>query len=294
MFRFLWLFSLASLILATALPALAQEPRKYQLTENLTLWVLVDSVMDTDLGDIFPGQEKIFSQHVPSGLAPSAILAFLLQSPEATVLIDAGQGNGAVEKSLMKTGLAPEDVTMVLLTHLHGDHLGGLMAEGRRAFPRAQVRLAREESDFWLSPDNEAEFPERKANFELVRKILPAYGDAVRPFEFGSEVAPGLVTMPAKGHTPGHTAYLLDTGKDKILFWGDLVHAAALQFPRPDLSPRYDHDPSAAAATRLEFMETTAREGLIVAGAHLPFPGLIRVTAVPGDEAPAFAFTPWE
>ena len=290
MLRFLCLFILSLLILSSSLPALAQEPHKYQLTEHITLWVLADSVSEADLKDIFPGQDKIFSEHVPSGLAPSAILAFLLQSPEATVLIDAGRGNGAVEKALAKTGLAPEDITMVLLTHLHGDHLGGLMTDGRRTFPRAQVRLAREENDFWLSEANGAKFPALQANFELARQILPAYGDAVRTFEFGTEVAPGLVSVPAKGHTPGHTAYLLDTGQEKILFWGDLINAAALQFPRPDLSPRYDLDPSAAAATRLEFLEMTAREGLIVAGAHLPFPGLGKVTTTP----PSFAFTPWE
>jgi len=294
MFRFSCLFSLSLLILATSFPALAQEPRKYQLTELLTLWVLIDSVRDTDLGDVFPGQKKIFSQYVPTGQAPSAILAFLLQSPEATILIDAGRGNGEVGKSLKKTGLAPEDITMVILTHLHGDHVGGLMADGHRAFPQARIRLSREENDFWLSAANMEKFPERKENFELVHQILPAYGDAVSSFEFGSEVAPGLVAVPAVGHTPGHTAYLLDTGKEKILFWGDLVHAAALQFPRPDLSPRYDHDPSASAATRLEFMKMTAQEGLIVAGAHLPFPGLVRIIAVPGGKAPAFAFTPWE
>jgi len=291
MFRLAWLLLLLPpfLGLATAHPASAQESRRYQLTERLTLWVLVDSLRDSDLGDVFPGQDKVFSQIVPSGRAPSAILAFLLQGPDSAVLIDAGLGTGAIEKALAGTGLAPEDITLVLLTHLHGDHVGGLMVDGRRTFPRARIRLAREERDFWLSEANLAAFPERRANFELVRQILPAYGDAVSTFEFGAEVAPNLTALAAKGHTPGHTAYLLDTGREKMLFWGDLVHAAALQFPRPDMSPRYDHDPSAAAATRLEFLERTSKEGLVVAGAHLPFPGLGRVNKADG---PSFVFTP--
>jgi glyoxylase-like metal-dependent hydrolase (beta-lactamase superfamily II) len=289
MVRFSLLF--LALFMTSISPASAQEHRRYQLTERLTLWVLAESLRDSDLRDVFPGQEEAISREVPSGLAPSAILAFLLQSPETAILIDAGMGTGTLEKDLAATGLAPEDISLVLMTHLHGDHLGGLMAQGRPAFPKAQVRLAREEHDFWMSEANLAKFPERRANFELARQILPAYGAAVKTFEFGTEVAPGLTAMAAVGHTPGHTVYLLETGKEKILFWGDLVHAAALQFPRPDVSPRYDHDPETAAATRLEFLELTSREGLIVAGAHLPFPGLGRVTARSGDK-PSFTFTP--
>jgi glyoxylase-like metal-dependent hydrolase (beta-lactamase superfamily II) len=284
---FLVLFSMS----AVAVPVLAQEHHKYQLSDQLTLWVLVDSLADSNLGDVFPGQEEIFKQYSPSGLAPSSTLAFLLKSPEAAILIDAGHETGAIKKALAGIGLVPEDVFLVLLTHLHGDHLGGLMTDGRRTFPKAQVRLAREENDFWLDEANLAKFPARKSNFDLARKILPAYGEAVQPFEFGAEVAPGLTAVAAPGHTPGHAAYLLETGK--ILFWGDLIHAAELQFPRPDLSPRYDLDPVAAAKTRLEFLERADREGLVAAGAHLPFPGLIRVKAVLGD-TPSFVFTPWE
>jgi glyoxylase-like metal-dependent hydrolase (beta-lactamase superfamily II) len=286
---FLMLFSMSVI----AVPALAQEHQKYQLSDQLTLWVLVDSLTDCNLGDVFPGQEEIFKQYVPSGLAPSSTLAFLLKSPEATILIDAGHETGAIKKALTGIGLVPEDVSLVLLTHLHGDHLGGLMTDGRRTFPKAQVSLAREENDFWLEEANLAKFPARKSNFDLARKILPAYGTAVRPFEFGAEIAPGLTAVAAQGHTPGHTAFLLAAGPEKILFGGDLIHAADLQSSRPDLSPRYDLDPAASATTRLEFMELADREGLIVAGAHLPFPGLVRVKAVPG-ERPSFVFTPWE
>ncbi|MDR2724881.1 MAG: MBL fold metallo-hydrolase [Candidatus Adiutrix sp.] len=287
--RFLLMF----LILLSAGPALAQEHRRYQLADQLILWVLADSRRDSNLGDVFPGREEIFSRYVPSGQAPAAILAFLLRSPEATILIDAGLGSGTLAKSLAEAGVVPGDISLVLLTHLHGDHLGGLMTDDRLTFPNARIRLAGEENDFWLDEASLAKFPDRRANFDLARKILPAYGAKVQPFEFGTEVAPGLTAVAALGHTPGHTAYLLSTGKEKILFWGDLIHAAALQFPRPDLSPRYDLDPEAAAATRLEFLDLVAREGWIVAGAHLPFPGLGRVTAVPG-ESPSFAFTPLE
>lgn len=281
----LCLFSMS----AATVPALAQEHHKYQLSPELTLWVLVDSRRDMNLEDVFPGREGIFKQYVPSGSAPSSILAFLLKSPEATVLIDAGLGGGTLEKALAGTGLAPEDISLILLTHLHGDHIGGLMAEGRPAFPKAKIRLAREERDFWLSEAGLAKFPDRQANFELARRTLAAYGDAVETFEFGAEVAPGLTSVAALGHTPGHTVYLLDAKPEKVLFWGDLIHAAALQFPRPDLSPRYDFDPEAAAKTRLEFLERVDREGLVVAGAHLPLPGLGRVKAGP---TPSFIFTP--
>jgi len=286
---FLCLFSMS----AAALPALAQEHRKYQLSPQQTLWVLVDSLRDMNLGDVFPGQEETFKQYVPSGSAPASILAFLLKTPEAAVLIDTGLGGGSLEKALAGTGVAPEDISLVLLTHMHGDHIGGLLAEGRPAFPKAKIRLAREERDFWLDEANPAKFPGLAANFDLARRALSAYGAEVVTFEFGEEVAPGLTAVAALGHTPGHTAYMLVSKPYRVLFWGDLVHAAALQFPRPDLSPRYDLDPVAAAKTRLEFLERAAREGLVVAGDHLPFPGVGLVKAGPG-EAPSFAFTPWK
>jgi glyoxylase-like metal-dependent hydrolase (beta-lactamase superfamily II) len=168
------------------------------------------------------------------------------------------------------------------------------MADGRKVFPNAQIRLSSEEHAFWLDKDNLVKFPERQANFDLAGKTLTVYGSAVSVFEFGSELVPGLTTVDARGHTAGHTAYLLDIGEEKIFFWGDLIHAAALQFPRPDLSPRYDMNPVAAAETRLKFLEQVTRDGLIVAGAHLPFPGLGRVTAAPTDKTPSFVFTPWE
>jgi len=277
------------LVLFSAGPALAQEHYKYQLGEQFTLWVLADSRRDFTLGDIFPGQEEVFSRYVPSGRAPASILGFLLRSPEATVLIDTGMGSGTLGQALAETGVAPEDISLVLLTHLHGDHLGGLVTDGRQTFPKAQVRLAKEENDFWLDEASPVKFPDRKANFDLARQVLAAYGEKVQPFEFGAEVTPGLTAVAATGHTPGHAVYLLSSGKEKILFWGDVLHAAALQFPRPDLSPVYDFDPAAAAATRLEVLTLAAKEGLIVAGAHLPFPGLGRVTAGP---PPSFTFTP--
>jgi glyoxylase-like metal-dependent hydrolase (beta-lactamase superfamily II) len=280
------------MVLASAGPAAAQENnRMFKLTDQLTLWVLVDSLRDMDLGDVFPGQDEVFKKYAPSGSTPSPILAFLLRSPEGAVLIDAGLGGGAVEKVLKEIGVAPEEISLVLLTHLHGDHLGGLMVDGRLIFPKAQIRLSREEHDFWLDEANVAEYPDRRGNFDLARQILPAYGDRVKPFEFGEKIALGLTALAALGHTPGHTVYFLEA--EQMLFWGDLIHAAALQFTRPDISPRYDLDPEAAAATRLEFLELSVKDGLVVAGAHLPFPGLGRVTAAPG-EASAFVFTPLE
>jgi len=293
MIRWRLMFLMLCSMSAAAVPSLAQESRQHQISEQTTLWVLADSLRDSNLGDVFPGREEIFKQYVPSGSAPSSILAFLLKSQEAVVLIDAGLGGGNLEKALAGTGFAPEDISLILLTHLHGDHIGGLMADGRPVFSKAKIRLARLERDFWLNEANLAKFPDRQANFELARRNLNAYGPAVETFEFGAEVAPGLTALAALGHTPGHTAYLLTAGPEKILFWGDLIHAAGLQFPRPDLSPRYDLDLAVAAKTRLEFLERVDREGLIAAGAHLPFPGLGRVKAVPGA-TPSFTFTPRE
>jgi glyoxylase-like metal-dependent hydrolase (beta-lactamase superfamily II) len=165
-------------------------------------------------------------------------------------------------------------VTLVLITHMHGDHIGGLLRDGQRAFPSARILSSRAERDFWIDLDSAARFPNRGGGFDMARRVFKAYSGSEETFEFGAVVAPGIRALDARGHTPGHTAFLLECGGESLLFWGDLAHAAALQFPRPDINASYDMDPAASAAARARFMEKAAAEKLTVAGSHLPFPGV--------------------
>jgi glyoxylase-like metal-dependent hydrolase (beta-lactamase superfamily II) len=208
------------------------------------------------------------------------------------ILVDAGYGGAGPGESLLadamkKAGLAPEMVDLVLLTHMHGDHIAGLVENGRRVFPKAGVWASAPEADFWLSDK-----PGRgqKAHALLAQKVLAAYGtDFLPPFSFGQEVAPGITALDASGHTPGHTVFLLESGGQRLLIGGDLIHAAALQFPDPSASPTYDMDPVKAAEARKKYLEMAAKENIPLAGMHLPAPALGRVKQAPGG---GFAFEP--
>ena len=256
-----------------------------------TVWAIADSISERDLnvfGDVDP---SILSLHVPSGKAPSSTMTFLIKIGEETILVDAGMGTPSGERAsrlgegLKSIGVAHDEITLILITHMHGDHIGGLLWDGEKAFPSARVLSSRIEHDFWIDEKSVELFPNRKAGFEMARNILGLYGDSSGTFEFDSEVAPGIKAIDATGHTPGQTAFLLESDGEKMLFWGDIVHAAALQFPRPDMSAQFDMDPEKSAVTRVSFMEKAIAEKLPVAGSHLPFPAIGTV-----EKGPSGAF----
>jgi glyoxylase-like metal-dependent hydrolase (beta-lactamase superfamily II) len=269
------------LLFMTPGQARAQATKPFQLEAGagIKIWAVTDSIQDRDMG-VFKGDQELIRRLAPTGLAPSAILGFLVKTAGQTILIDAGlgeEGGGRLLEGLEQIGLAPEEVDLVLLTHLHRDHVGGLIRGGQKSFPRARVKLSRPEREFWLDPAAKAKDPGRQATFDLAERALALYGSEVETFEFDQAVAPGLTALDASGHTPGHTAFLLTVGDQNLLFWGDLVHAAALQFPHPEFNASYDMNPEQAQATRVKFMSRAEKEKIPVAGAHLPFPGLGQV-----------------
>jgi glyoxylase-like metal-dependent hydrolase (beta-lactamase superfamily II) len=161
---------------------------------------------------------------------------------------------------------------------MHSDHIGGLLLpDGKVAFPNAVVRAAQQEADYWLSKAKMAAAPaEAKDGFANAQKALAPYVAAGRfkPFNGDVQLVPGVRSVAASGHTPGHTLYIVESGGQKLLLWGDLMHAAAAQFPDPSVSLRYDLDLPAAAEQRKKVFADAAEHGYWVAGAHLPFPGI--------------------
>lgn len=219
----------------------------------------------------------------------TAVNAYLINTGDTLVLVDAGAAKlfgpslGHVLENMKAAGYEPAQVDTVVITHLHGDHMGGLNdANGQPLFPKATVLVSQEDNDFWLSQKNADDAPtERQPFFKMARDSAAPYlaSGQWKTFTEGSILAPGIEAVKANGHTPGHTAYAVESEGQKLLIWGDLVHAHAVQFARPGVSIEFDIDQIQAIATRRSIMKAMAASKSLVAGMHLPFPGLGHVRA---------------
>jgi len=219
----------------------------------------------------------------------TAVNAYLINTGKQLVLVDAGAAKlfgpslGYVLENMKAAGYDPAQVDTVVITHLHGDHMGGLNdANGKPVFPNAKVMVPQADHDFWLSQAVADKAPEgMQPFFKMARDTAEPYQAAGRwfPFADGAELAPGIRAVAANGHTPGHTAYAVESDGRKLLIWGDLVHAHAVQFAKPGVSIEFDVDQKKAIATRRALMQSTAASRTLVAGMHLPFPGIGHVRA---------------
>jgi len=204
---------------------------------------------------------------------------FLVNTGKQLILVDAGAGTwwgggalGRLVGSLRSAGYTPEEVDLVLVTHLHSDHVGGLTTQdGKRVFPNAEVYVAKAESDFWLSPEIAAKAPkDAQPFFQSAQAIAAPYIKAGKWHTFtGSEtIVDGMQLVPLPGHTPGHTGYEFSSIGQKILFWGDTIHAQRVQFPHPEVTAVFDIDPAAALATRNQLLPKLAGGDVLIAGPH--------------------------
>jgi glyoxylase-like metal-dependent hydrolase (beta-lactamase superfamily II) len=209
--------------------------------------------------------------------------AFLVNTGTKLVLVDTGAGSqmgakmGKVISNLKAAGYKPEQVDEIYITHMHGDHVGGLTAEGKRVFPNAVVRAAQAEGDYWLSKAKMDAAPaDKKDGFKAAMAMVNPYVTAgkYKPFSGDIELVPGVHSMAAPGHTPGHTVYVIESKGEQLMLWGDLMHVAAVQFPDPSVSIGFDYDAEAAKASRAKVFADAAASGAMVGGAHLSFPAL--------------------
>ncbi len=243
----------------------------------------------------------------PKAGIPVAINAFLVNTGRNLMLVDTGAGTyfgaraGFAADNIRAAGYAPEQIDTILLTHLHSDHALGLAnVDGGPAFLEAVVRVRDVELAYWLDDALLAQAPpEKKRTLTALRQALSPYAQAGRltPFALGQSPAPGVEAVPVPGHTPGHCGFRVGTAGQSLLAWGDVVHALAVQFPRPAISLDYDVDQPAAVAARADLMARLAGKQEWIAGAHLPFPGIGRIRArecagfASSDEA-GFAWVP--
>ncbi len=239
--------------------------------------LLSDGHLDEDTRGILNAPDELIAPYLSeAGTYPSAINAFAVVTPREVVLIDAG-GSGKVAENLRAAGIGEPDE--IYLTHMHWDHVGGLLTGGERVFPGAVLSLSEREAGYWAAQNGDE------------KKVLDACRfRTVEPFALGEvpDGEDGIFPIAAYGHTPGHTIYLVVSKGEKLLIWGDVVHAPAVQMPLPEISMRWDVDPDAARTTRLEVLEYVVKNKIPVAGAHIAYPGMGFV----GKAAKGYEFTP--
>jgi len=211
---------------------------------------------------------------------------YLVNTGTRLVLIDTGAGAlfgptlGKMLANLKASGYQPEQVDEIYITHMHPDHVGGLMVDGKPAFPNAVVRAAKAESDFWLSDSNMSKADaSKKGFFQGAMASVNPYVQAgkYKAFEGDVELVPGITAHADKGHTPGHTTYFIESRGQKLQLVGDLIHVAAVQMDAPAVTIGFDSDARTAAASRKKEFDAAAAGGYLIAGAHLPFPGMGRL-----------------
>lgn len=275
-----------------ALPAFAADQNPIWSAGKVQIFAIQDRPGEMPV-ELFsgPASPEERARYFTDGKAPASINVFLLRIGGKNILVDTGfgtvaPGQSALVPALNKLGLAPESIDLVVLTHMHMDHAGGLLMHKERAFPKANVLAAKAELDFWLEL---AAKDAKNPNGQLVKRVVEVYGkDVLSPFAFGDEILPGVTAIDASGHTPGHTALLFEVEGKSLLVIGDLVHAAALQIALPEECARYDMDRSKAIASRIKILNMAAEKNIPIAGMHVPFPGYGGVKKL----EKGFAFSP--
>ncbi len=214
---------------------------------------------------------------------PTAINAFVIDTGKQRILVDTGAGplmgpdSGRLADNLRAAGIAPQSINTILLTHIHADHSGGLQRDGQLQFPNATVWVDKKDVDFWLDPTHGDLVTEAERHtFEESRLSLAPVQAAgkLRTFTAPARLVDGIEAVAAPGHTPGSVMYRVTRGGKTLVLWGDIIHAAAVQFALPDAAIRFDVDSRQAVKTRKRILEQVADEGDLVAAPHIAFPGL--------------------
>ncbi|EAU40043.1 Beta-lactamase-like protein [Fulvimarina pelagi HTCC2506] len=231
----------------------------------------------------------------------TGINAYVVEMADRLVLIDTGGAGafpemGKLNERIRQAGFQPTDITDVLMTHLHPDHVGGLVIDGQLAFANANVHVHQTEFDYWTSTENRDAAPESaRGFFDTARTAMETTGDKVQTFSGDNEVVPGITSRELFGHTPGHTGFMIGEAENGLFVWGDIVHVGPIQFARPDVGIAFDANPEQAIETRQRILEELASNRTRIAGMHIAFPSFGHV--VTGDrENEAYRFIPsdWE
>jgi glyoxylase-like metal-dependent hydrolase (beta-lactamase superfamily II) len=262
-----------------------QQSLSHQFIGAVELVPLSDGALKTSL-DYVVGMRRDQARALIGGEPDAPVFIpvnnFLLRLNGKLVLIDAGAGHamqptlGRLPQQLRAAGAEPAEIDAIVLTHIHPDHANGLLDEaGRKRFPNADVFVHEIEASFWLDvPAETADSPGAQRYRATAQKVMAPYRERIRRVSEGEQVLGSLVPMLAEGHTRGHTAWLLRDGLAAMLFWGDLVHLAAVQIPYPDVTFTYDLDEDAARQTRHRLFDFAVEQQVMIGGAHVDAPGI--------------------
>jgi glyoxylase-like metal-dependent hydrolase (beta-lactamase superfamily II) len=220
--------------------------------------------------------------YMPKGSIVAPFNPILVNTGLKLVLIDTGYGQGIaptvglLPANLIAAGIDPKTIDIVLISHMHGDHILGLKhPDGTLAFPNAEIKVSAVDWSFWMSDENMSKAPEgfQKASFGFNRKIFSNLADKVTRFEWGKEVAPGITALDTSGHTPGHSSFAIASGSGRLIFQGDVSIVPDLFLRNPDWQVMFDSEPEKAVQTRRRFYDMAATERVLISGYHFPFPG---------------------
>ncbi len=213
-------------------------------------------------------------------MATNCFLLVLPPSQEDTngrkILFDVGTSAEILLNNLKKINVAPEEINTIIITHSHGDHVGGLINNDKATFPNAMILLSSKEADFWQTK-NSSSYEEVINLYEIFVRFESDDWQTESPellMESGNST---INAMHAPGHTPGHTAYLID---NEVLIWGDLTHASAIQMKYPEVAVTYDTNPEEAIASRKKIFNYLFNENHGVkayTGMHIPAPSIVKI-----------------